>query len=87
MKLGCIFTKTRYKHCINTAGVVERAVLCRTENTFSVYSGLKCHKELQIDLISLDYLLLIKLSSSYARILSICLAVRQGLQRGSFTVF
>lgn len=55
-------------------------MLCRTENTLSAYSGLKCHKELHIDLISLDYLLFIKLSSSCTRIVSIGLVVRQDLQ-------
>lgn len=31
---------------------------CSTENISSIYSGLNCHKELLIDLIFLDYLLL-----------------------------
>lgn len=49
------------------------------------YSGLKCRKELHIDLISPDYLVVIKLSSSHASIGSIYQAVRQDLKRGSFT--
>lgn len=46
-------------------------MLCILENTSRAYSGLKCHKELHTDLISLDYLLFIKPFSTHANIGSV----------------